>query len=146
MVAGGGGVISHGVELKTMVSNKAGKITMDKFAQVRKANWEKANGATFHTVIIDDRNVYNANGPGQHDESKREYYYRRGIAGSARIDSLYKCGGGISEVKQLMAAKESSLPDAAKRTDSGIRSGSWKSQKDGSFKNSKTGEVVNKKK
>lgn len=148
VVAGKGGIVRDGVELKTMVSNKASKLTMDKYAQVRKVVWEQEKSATFHTVVIDDRAVYNAGGDGEHDESARSYYYRRGIAGSARIESMHKCKN-IGEVKKLMGADETSLPDGAKRTDGKIRTGKWKAFVDKAgkgFKNSKTGEIVRPKK
>lgn len=151
VVAGKGGVVEHGVELKTMVANKASKLTMDKYAQVRKVEWEREKQAAFHTVVIDDRAVYNANGPGMHDESKRQYYYRRGIAGSVRVDGqngMHKCSS-IAEVKQLMNAPEKSLPAGAQRTDGGVRTGRWKAIQDSEgkgFKNAKTGEVVRPKK
>lgn len=148
VVAGKGGVVQHGCELKTMVSNKAAKLTMDRYAQVRKVEWERDKKATFHTVVIDDRNVMNANGEGEHDESKRVYYYRRGIAGSARVASMHECKS-IAEVKKLMNAPEASLPPAAQRTDQGVRDGRWKPITDASgkgFKNSRTGEIVRPKK
>lgn len=148
VVAGKNGVITDGVELKTMVSNKASKLTMDKYAQVRKVTWEAEKKATFHTVVIDDRNVFNANGEGEHDESQRTYYYRRGVAGSARVESMHQCKN-IAEVKKLMKAPESELPKGAQRTDAKMKVGKWKAfvDKDGKgFKNSKSGEVVRPKK
>ncbi len=78
----------------------------------RKAAWVRENRADFHTVVVDDRNVFNANGPGQHDESQREYYYRRGF-GSFRVGTMQKCSS-IAEVKALIAMKTRDLPDAAK--------------------------------
>ena len=135
------------VELKTIVTNKHGdkaKLTMDRYAQVRKVNFEKEHGSTFHTTASDDRAVIDANGPGQHDESKRVYYYRRGIAGSARIAAMQKCNS-IDEVKKFMAMPEKDLPPAAQRTDQEIRKGAWKpiTDKQGrGFKNSKSGEIV----
>ena len=88
-----------GVELKTViVMGDNDKLTMNKYAQCRKIEWEREKGATFHTVVCDDRGVKDAKGAGQHDESKRVYYYRRGVAGSAgsaRIGSLYRCKGRV---------------------------------------------------
>lgn len=148
VVSGKGGVVTDGVELKTMVSNKASKLTMDRYAQIRKVNWEREKSATFHTVVIDDRNTFDSSGSGEHDESKRSYYYRRGVAGSARIESMHKCKN-IGEVKKLMKADESDLPDGAKRSDGKIRQGRWRAISDDQgkgFKNSKTGEIVRPKK
>lgn len=148
VVTGKEGVITDGVELKTMVSNKASKLTMDRYAQVRKVEWEQKNKATFHTVVIDDRKVFNAGGEGQHDETQRTYFYRRGIAGSARIESMHECKN-LAEVKKLMKAPEAKLPAGAQRTDAKIHEGKWMPivDKGGKgYRNSKTGEVVRPKK
>jgi hypothetical protein len=114
VVVGEGGVIKHGIELKTMVSNKAGKITMKREAMDRKAKWEKSNKATFHTVVIDDHEVFNAKGDGQHDESKRKIFYRRGF-GSFRVAGMYEVKD-LNELKALLNTPNKQLPDAAKRT------------------------------
>lgn len=138
----------HGIESKCLVSNSNDKITMDTYSQIRKVNWEKDRGATVHTLVTDDREVMDANGKGKHDDSKRTYYYRRGVAGSARIGSLYKCKD-IVEVKRLMNMPEADLPDAAQRTDGELRKGTWKSfadDKGKGFRNSKTGQEVRAKK
>jgi hypothetical protein len=113
VVVGVEGVIKHGIELKTMVSNKAGKITMKRSAMDRKTEWEKANKATFHTCVIDDHAVFNAKGPGQHDESKRVLYYRRGF-GSFRVATMYRVKN-IDELKKLLAMSNEELPAEAKR-------------------------------
>lgn len=115
---------SDGIELKTLVNNTNNKLTMDSYSQVRKAIWERDNDAVFHTVVVDDRQVFNALGKGQHDPSKRVYYYRRGIAGSARIETLYKCRN-LNQLKKLMKIPEETLPTEAKRTDSHITGGEW---------------------
>lgn len=103
----------HGIELKTMVSNKADKITMKKEAQTRKRQWEKKHPGRCHTVVIDDREVFNAKGPGKHDESKRRIFYRRGF-GSFRVGGMYEVKGGMKELKQLLAADKRKLPKGAK--------------------------------
>lgn len=114
----------HAIELKTLVINGNGKLTMDKYAQVRKIVHEQESGQTFHTVVSDDQGVFNAKGEGQHDESKRKYYYRRGVAGSARIGALYACKDE-AELKHLMSLPESELPEGARRTDGKYREGTW---------------------
>ena len=111
VVLGKGGVISHGVELKTVVTNRAGKITMKRSAMERKASWEKNNKATFHTVVLDDTLVKDANGHGEHDDSKRVMYYKRG-AGSFRISSMQKVKD-IAELKKLIATPDDKLPPSA---------------------------------
>ncbi len=142
------GVAEHGIELKTMVANGNFKLTMDRYAQVRKIVWERAQSATFHTIVSDDHAVFNANGEGEHDDSKRVYYYRRGVAGSARVANMHQCQT-LEEVQELMAMDEGELPAAAQRTDSQLRVGKWKfiTDADGKgYKNSKTGEIVRPKK
>jgi hypothetical protein len=134
------------VELKTMVGNGNDKITMDSYAQVRKAVLEKESGAPYHTVVIDDRAVFSPDG--SHDESGRVYYYRRGIAGSARVSSLHKCRD-LAELKRLMAAAEADLPAGARRTDAHITGGDWVPFEDAGgkgFKDKKTGQIVRAKK
>jgi len=142
VTAGPDGALNHGVEFKAVVLGANDKLTMNAYAQVRKIVWEKANKATFHTLVFDDRRVYNEGG--KHDESKREIYYRRGVAGSARLGALHKCKD-MNEAMALMAMDEKKLPDAAKRTDGKWREGRWKPIADANgkgFKNAKTGETV----
>lgn len=132
----------HLIELKTMVSNTNGKITMDSYSQVRKIVDEKETGKAFHTIISDDSAVYNANGEGKHgDDANRVYYYRRGVAGSARIQSMHRCENE-AELKKLMETEEQDLPEAAKRTDNKLRVGKWTAFKNEEgrkgFRNSKT--------
>lgn len=148
------------VELKTLVLQKNDKITMDSFSQVRKVIHERDSGVPFHSVFSDDRKVFGANGaigdknPGDvgydklHDDSKREYYYRRGIAGSARLGSMYKCKDE-ADLKRVMKLPDDKLPPAAQRTDKKLFVGTWKETKSGgkkAFVNSKTGRVVKAKK
>jgi len=113
VVGDASGRIKHGVELKTMVDNGNNKITMKQSAMQRKAKWEKANRATFHTVVFDDTAVFNANGPGKHDVSKRRIFYRRGF-GSFRVGTMHEVKS-MKELKQLMDTPNKKLPDAAKR-------------------------------
>lgn len=137
-----------GVELKTMVKNGNDKITMDTYSQVRKTIWQQEQGKDFHTVVSDDRQVFNAAGHGEHDDSKRVYYYRRGVAGSARVQGMYRCQSE-DELKRLMSLPEKELPKEAQRTDAKLRVGKWvpfTNSKGRGFKNKKTGQVVRAKK
>lgn len=135
------------VEMKTLVDNSNNKITMDSYSQVRKIVKEKEGGVNFHTVVSDDSLIYKADG--KHDESQpRTYYYRRGVAGSARIGSMHKCKDE-AELKQLMAMDEKALPEGAQRTDGKLRVGKWKFFQDAEgkgYKNQKTGQIVRAKK
>lgn len=109
------GVPTHGIELKTMVSNKSNKLTMKGSAQDRKAQWEVENNATFHTVVYDDQKVYNAKGDGEHgSESARQIYYRRG-GGSFRVDGMHKVKDH-AELKRLIHMDDSALPREAQST------------------------------
>lgn len=112
-IAGASGSVAHGIELKTMVDNGNNKITMKRSAMERKAAWERKNRAPVHTVVLDDTAVFNANGPGQHDESKRRMFYRRGY-GSFRVGTMHPVKN-MAELKQLMGMKENQLPPAAQR-------------------------------
>lgn len=105
--------LRHGIELKTMVDNKASKITMKRSARQRKDQWEKETGGTFHTVVLDDQKVFNAQGDGQHDESARKIYYRRGH-GSFRVSSMHPVKD-IKELHRLFRMREEELPPAARR-------------------------------
>lgn len=137
-----------GIELKTMVDNDNDKLTMDTYAQIRKVLWEQETGKTFHTVVSDDRAVYNARGEGSHDDSKRVYFYRRGIAGSARVGTMLRVESE-DELKRLMAMPEDKLPAAARRTDAKHKVGKWTAFKDDQgkgFVNDTTGKVVRAKK
>jgi hypothetical protein len=105
------GKVKHGIELKTMVANKADKITMKKDAMERKVNWEKDHKATMHTVVINDEEVFNALGEGQHDESNRRIFYRRGY-GSFRVGTMYEVKD-MEELAELMDKPKNRLPKGA---------------------------------
>lgn len=108
---------THGIELKTMVNNSNDKITMKREAMERKAKWERKNKGAVHTVVLDDREVFNANGPGKHDTSKRKIYYRRGY-GSFRVGSMKEVGS-MDELAQLMTARRNQIPKSAGGTKKG---------------------------
>lgn len=105
-------VVQHGIEFKTMVSNKADKITMKSDALDRKKEWQNKNFATFHTVVFDDREVFNANGPGKHNDAARKIFYRRG-AGSFRVPTMYQAKD-MAELNTLMAMDDADLPASAR--------------------------------
>lgn len=123
------GFVGHGIELKTITGNKNFKLTMDSYAQVRKIIWEKEQKASFHTIVYDDTDVFNAKGQDKHDESKRVIYYRRGVAGSARVAGMHRAKD-MAELKKLMSMPESELPEGAQRTDGHLRDGTWKAFQD----------------
>lgn len=142
------GDMAHMVEMKTSVVGANGMIDMNKYAMVRKIVAEKERKATLHTVVFDDKKVFNANGPGQHDESKRRIFYRRGAAGTRPIEDLHECKD-MEEVSRLMNMPEKNLPAAAQRSDGALRFGRWKAGEDEKgkyFTNNKTGDVARVKK
>lgn len=132
------GVLQHGIEFKHVSLGANDKLTMNTYAQIRKINWEKQNKSTFHTLVFDDRD----------GEKKRVIYYRRGVAGSARLGSMYRCKD-LAEAQAMMAMDEKKLPEAAQRTDGKLRVGKWKPFQDDEgkgFRNIKTGETFRAKK
>lgn len=112
------GAVLHGLEVKTIVlSKKADKdlqLSMKADARARKAAWQRKNKQDMHTLAIDDRKVFNAHGPGQHDESKRVIYYARGF-GNFRLASMHRITGGWKEVGKLMGTSYRLLPEAARK-------------------------------
>lgn len=106
-----GGKVQHGIELKTMVDNANGKITMKASAIARKADWMKTNDAEFHTVVFDDQKVFNGKGAGKHDDSKRQIFYKRGF-GSFRISSMYRVNS-MEELQKLIETPHKDLPSSA---------------------------------
>ena len=118
----------HGIELKTMVENKANKITMKRSAVLRKQAWERKNKGVFHTVIFDDELVI----PGKNieeksaainrlltkgdtkgfDSKKRKIFYKRG-SGSFRTSAMQEVNS-IDELKELIRSPKRKLPPKAK--------------------------------
>lgn len=105
------GVIQHGIELKTMTDNKNGQIFIKKEAQARKDKWMAENHAPIHVVVFDDQKVYNANGPGKHDESKRKMYYRRGYANFS-VTAMHPVEN-VADLHKLMNTPDKDLPKKA---------------------------------
>jgi hypothetical protein len=113
-----------------MFDNANNKITMNKYAQVRKIEWEIANKAIFHTIV---------------ETRSGTIYYRRGV-GSFRVGGMYKVKD-VNELKSLLGTPDDKLPIQAKRTDDAIRVGKWQKLKDGrGYINTKTKEIVKPKK
>lgn len=72
-----------GVEVKTMLDNRAGKVTMRNDALVRKEQWARKHRASLHTIVIDDRNAF-----GMPDAySGHRLYYKKGV-GSFRLSTM----------------------------------------------------------
>lgn len=107
------GGIAHGLEMKTMVGNEAGQISMKRSALKKKAAWERKHGVPIHTVVLDDQKVFNAKGEGKHDESKRKIYYRRGY-GAFTVNAMHEVKD-MDALKKLIDTPDKELPEAARR-------------------------------
>lgn len=93
---------NHGIEVKTMLDNKASKITVRKDALARKRSWSRKNRAALHTVVIDDRDKF-----GKKDlHSGHRLYYMKG-SGSFRIGSMIKVRDE-AHLKELISGKRRS--------------------------------------
>jgi hypothetical protein len=107
-----GGKITDGIELKTQVIGANDKITMKASAQTRKAAWMRENQADFHTVVFDDRKVFNAGGEGKHDDTQRVMLYRRGF-GSFRTGGMHRVAD-MDELDRLLSMPAADLPSGAR--------------------------------
>lgn len=85
-----------GIEVKTMVNNTNDKITMRKAAIEKKVAWGRANHATTHTVVIDDRGKLGNKGYSGH-----RIHYRKG-PGSFRLSSMTKVNSA-AHLKELLS-------------------------------------------
>lgn len=104
----------HGLELKTLVQNESGRIRMEREALVKKRAWRRKEKGRGHTIVFDDREVYDALGPGIHDYSKRKIYYRRGFGGFS-TSSMHEVTGGYEELLTLIKTKtRRTLPKGAR--------------------------------
>lgn len=138
----------HGCELKTMLTGsfERNRIDMCAYARIRKVNWLKANpGTPLHTVVFDDRTVFDFSGEENHKIENRRMFYRRGIAGSPVIYGMQEFTT-MDELKELMDTKEEDLPKKARRVDHELFIGNWtlKKEEDGTkyFHNDETDERV----
>lgn len=138
------GEVGHLIETKTMVVGKDDKLTMNAYAMVLKHVEREKTGAVFHTIASDDREIFGKKNP---DESKRVYYYRRGIAGSARVGGMYVVTSE-AELKKLIYLPEDKLPPEAQvKEKSWLTTGKWVPLKgERGFRNTKTGKIVRPKK
>lgn len=91
---------AYGIEVKTMLDNKAGKITMRKDALVRKTQWARKNHGSLHTVILDDRGKFGM----PHLYSGHRVYYQKGV-GSFRLSTMTKVRDGAHLAKLLRGKK-----------------------------------------
>ena len=97
----------HGIELKTMLDNARGAITVHGDARLRKHRWAEATGNRIHTVVMDDRDVWE---DGAHVAlfSGHKLYYRRGV-GSFSVKAMYPVKS-YAELKELLEMPDDQLP------------------------------------
>ena len=103
---------SHALEVKSLLKGSKTSISVHDDALLRKVDWMAANhGATYHTVVWDDRGTYEG---GNHKDkfSGHQLYYRRGN-GRWSLSSMHKVKD-MDELKRLIHSDEASLPDKAK--------------------------------
>lgn len=104
--------IKHAAELKTMVSNKANKLTMKRSAMDKKRSFERKHKTRLDTIVFDDHKVFNAKGSGKHDPTKRVIRFRAGY-GSFRVQKMHEVRSS-KELTSLLATKRQQLPEGAK--------------------------------
>jgi hypothetical protein len=100
----------HGIELKTMLDNTRGAITMHGEARRRKRQWSEATGNPIHTVVPDDRDEWEG-GAHAHLFSGHKLYYRRGV-GSFSVAAMYPVPS-YSQLRQLLDTPDAQLPEPA---------------------------------
>ena len=84
-----------GIECKTLLTNKNGKITMSKKALGRKLSESQAEGLKTHTVVIDRRAGWASGNPMAH----ATYYYKAGL-GSFQVSGMKKVS--LTELKEAL--------------------------------------------
>jgi hypothetical protein len=99
--------LTHGLELKTLLVSKHDRIRMRKSARQNKIEWMSANEVPIHTFVYDDRYVFDANGVGKHDYSKRKTYFKQGI-GNFNLDEMHLVSN--SDERDKLARMDGSDP------------------------------------
>lgn len=111
------GKIVGGIELKTLLFGGEGprgpQLRMKADALERKRDWQVTHAAQMHTVVFDDRKVFNALGEGQHDESQRVIYYRRGCANFEPEQTMVKVRD-MAHLAELLRMPDDELPAKGK--------------------------------
>lgn len=107
------GIPAHGIEVKAIVIGKSDRIWISESARANKRKWARKNKAEFHILVADDRDVFDARGKGQHDFSKRVWYYKRSYGSNYRLKNLHRCED-FAEVRKLISSSRKDLPKAAK--------------------------------
>jgi hypothetical protein len=101
----------HAVEVKTLLKGGKRNISVHDDALLRKVEYAKRTGDVYHTVAVDHRDRY---GGGQYADgySGHEVYYKRG-SGPYALSKMHPVGSA-AELRRLIAAPDSELPEAAR--------------------------------
>ena len=86
----------HGVEVKVLHDAKDGRVNMRRDSRQRKEQWAKQTGGTVHTLLVDNRDVFDG-GKHKGNYSGKKYYIAKGV-GAFRL-------AGMTAVKSLQEAK-----------------------------------------
>jgi len=94
------GRVDHGIELKTMLDNGNDKITMHPESRRRKEKWGRKRGRRLHTVVIDDRDVFDG-GKNKDQYSGHRLYYKGGV-GAFRLGKMRKVKS-FAELRRILS-------------------------------------------
>jgi hypothetical protein len=100
----------HHLEVKSVLVGQHGRLKMTKEAMGRKVALARKTGNEFHTIAIDDRDVYNS-GVNKKSHSGNRLYYKRGI-GSFYIANMEPVRDA-EHLKELIAMPLKKLPPNA---------------------------------
>lgn len=102
---------NHHLELKSLIQGEHGKIHMSSEALGRKVALSRKTGDPFHTVALDDRDVYNG-GANKALHSGNRMYYRRGL-GNYNVSTMHPVKD-MDEMRRLIAMPTGQLPPKAR--------------------------------
>jgi len=102
----------YGIETKTFCQNSQNEIVMNAGARARKQKWKAGGkGRTIHTVLIDDRDIWEG-GRWKHLWSGHKILYRRGCA-SYPQGTMHPVKN-IRELVSLILSPDEKLPEKAR--------------------------------
>lgn len=102
----------NGFEVKALLKGDKDGITVHEDALLRKVKWEAAEtGRVFHTVVVDERDVYE-DGAHAHKYSGHKLYYKRG-SGRYTLGNMHKVSTW-GELHALSDLPYEELPEKAK--------------------------------
>jgi hypothetical protein len=103
---------SHQIEVKSILKGKKNGVTMHDDALLRKVDFMASRGGdTYHTIAIDERDVF-SNGDFADRYSGHRIYYKRG-AGKYTFANMHKVESP-EELKRLLEMPDHKLPERAR--------------------------------